>query len=158
MNAVGLITYQVEDWDRVVEELRPLFTVHHAEIGLYQSRMPLSPQWWEYARLARLGQMLAVTARLGGTPIGYCILIVGVGMHYSTTLTARMDAIWVDPHYRTGSVGRRLLDATKAELERRGVRLWWMGSKDHKPIEALYRRMGFEKQESFYSLWLGDAE
>lgn len=151
-----MISAQVEPWADRVEELKLLFPTHHAEVALYQDRMPLDPQYGEYARLDGQGRLLLVTARVAGALVGYLILLLGGAMHYGSTLTARMDAIWIDPAHRDGTAGRRLIAEARRELTRRGVKLWWMGSKDHKPIAALYRAMGFEQQESYFAMWLGD--
>lgn len=150
------VSCQVEPWADRIEELKLLFPIHHAEVALYQSKMPLDPQYGEYERLDANGQMLLVTARAAGELVGYVILILGGALHYGSTLTAKMDAIWIHPDHRDGTAGKRLLAATKAELQRRGVKLWWMGSKDHKSIAALYRALGFEQQESYFALWLGE--
>lgn len=151
-----MITCQPEDWAERLEELKALFPVHWMEVALYKDRMPLDPQWREYDRLYRNGQLLLMTARADGRLVGYLILLLGGAMHYDSTLTAKMDAIWVAPDHRDGTAGRRLLTATRAELERRGVKLWWMGSKDHKPIGKLYEALGFEQQESYFAIWLGE--
>jgi GNAT superfamily N-acetyltransferase len=141
-----------------VEELKPLLPDHWIELGIYKSQMPLDPEWGTYRAMEDMGQLLYVPLRNDGALIGYFIGTITPGLHYKTTLTCKMDICRVLPEFRGGNAGRVLFDAVKAELKRRGVKLWWVGSKDHHPIEGFYRSLGFEQQETHFTLWLGDDD
>lgn len=148
-----MITATVEPFMSQVEELKPLLPLHWRELGIYQDRMPLDPLWSSYRAYEDAGALLYVALRSSGALVGYFIGLVAPGMHYQTTLTCKMDIAFVLPEFR-GSAGRLLFDAAKAELKRRGVKLWWVGSKDHHPIEGFYEALGFERQETYFALWL----
>jgi GNAT superfamily N-acetyltransferase len=77
-------------------------------------------------------------------------------MHYRTTLTCTMDILYVHPDHRGLGAATVLFEALKLELKRRGVKVWWVGSKNHKPIEGFFRLFGFEQQEAYFAMWLGD--
>lgn len=151
-----MITASVEPFMSQVEEIKPLLPLHWAELAVYQDRMPLDPLWASYQAYEDAGALLYVALRSSGALVGYFIGLIAPGMHYQTTLTCKMDIAFVLPQHR-GTAGRTLFDAVKAELTRRGVKIWWVGSKDHHPIEGFYEALGFERQETYFALWLGDA-
>jgi GNAT superfamily N-acetyltransferase len=150
-----MFTAVVEPFMSQVEELRPLLPLHWEELGIYKDRMPLDPEWEVYEAFEDSGALLYVPLRCAGALVGYFIGIITPGLHYRQTLTCKMDIAFVLPEHRGGG-GRVLFDAVKAELRRRGVALWWVGSKDHHPIEGFYEALGFERQETYFAMWLGD--
>lgn len=152
-----MITAIVEPFMSQVEELKPLLPGHWEELGIYRDRMPLDPEWSVYDAFERAGQLIYVAARKEGVLIGYFIGTVTPGLHYRQTLTCKMDIAYVLPEHR-GCAGTILFDAVKAELKRRGVKLWWVGSKDHHPIEGFYEAFGFTRQETYFTLWIGDDD
>lgn len=152
-----MITALVEPFMAGVEELKPLLPGHWEELGIYRDRMPLDPNWETYRNIEAAGQLIYVAARNSGALIGYFIGVITPGLHYRTTLTCKMDIAYILPEHR-GSAGSVLFTAVKAELIRRGVKCWWVGSKDHHPIEGFYRSLGFEQQETHFAMWLEDSD
>ena len=152
-----MLSTAIEPFMENVTELQTLLGLHYRELALNQDKVPLSPQWHAYAQREADGQLVYVTLRDDGRLIGYIILFVAPGLHYSTCLTAHMDILFVNPRYRNGSTRgvMMMLDAAKAELKRRGVQRWFMGTKIHKDIGAVFKRRGFEPVETIYSLWIG---
>ncbi len=149
-----MITACPEPFMAQVEELKPLLPLHWEELAIFKDRMPLDPQWNVYATLEAAGQLLYVPLRNTGSLIGYFIGVITPGLHYRQTLTCKMDICFIVREHR-GRAGTLLFDAVKAELLRRGVKLWWVGSKDHHPIEGFYEAFGFERQETYFTMWLG---
>lgn len=153
-----MITACPEPFMAQVEELKPLLPAHWEELGIYKDRMPLDPVWPVYQAFENAGQLLYVPLRADGKLAGYFIGIITPGLHYGQTLTCKMDICRVLPEHRKGRAGTILFDAVKAELVRRGVKMWWVGSKDHHPIEGFYEAIGFERQETHFSMWLGSED
>lgn len=149
-----MITACVEPFMSQVEELKPLLPLHWEELGIYRDKMPLAPAWDVYDAYERAGVLVYVPLRKAGELIGYFIGMITPGLHYRQTLTCKMDIAYVRPEHR-GSAGTVLFNAVEAELKRRGVQLWWVGSKDHHPIEGFYKALGFECQETYFTKWLG---
>lgn len=153
-----MLTTHIEPFMSQVKELKTLLGTHYEELALNKDKVPLSPQWHAYAARESAGQLVYVTLREEGQLIGYIIMFVAPGLHYETCLTASMDILFVRPDKRTaGARGvLMMMDALEAELKRRGVDRWFMGTKLHKDIGAVFKRKGFEPVEMTYTKWLGD--
>lgn len=151
-----MITVAIEQYRAVIGELKPLFPLHWEEVAIYRDKMPLAPRYKEYEQAADTGGLIMPIARENGRVIGYWPIFIKPGLHYGSTLTATMDILYVVPEHRGTGAARMLFEVTKKELQRRGVKLWWAGSKNHKEIEGFLELMGFEPQERYFSMWLGD--
>jgi GNAT superfamily N-acetyltransferase len=91
-----------------------------------------------------------------GELIGYFIGFVAPGLHYSTCLTLIMDIFYIHPDHRGNSTGYKLFKAVEDEARRRGVDRMFVGSKVHLDASWLFERLGYEKVETTYTLWMGD--
>ena len=151
-----MITCHVESLTDRLPELKPLFPLHFEELALNKDKVPLDPQYEVYLERDRQGAVLFVAARDAGELVGYFVGFIAPGLHYKTCLTCTMDIFYIHPSKRTGSAGIRLFRAVEAELRRRGVQRWFMGSKLHADASALFKRIGAVPVETYYSKWLGD--
>lgn len=151
-----MITTHVESFIGAIPELAPLFPMHWEELALFKDRMPLDIDFCFYRAAEDRGELLFITSREAGRLVGYFVGIVGHSPHYQGTLTCKMDVVYLVPEHRGAGVGGQLVNAVEAELKRRGVKCWWMGSKNHKPIEALFVTHGFEPAETYFAKWLED--
>lgn len=150
-----MITCHIESFEQQLDELKLLLPLHYRELALNQDKVPLAPQYSVYIERERQGGLIFVTLRDAGALVGYFIGFIAPGLHYSTCLTCTMDIFYVHPERRTGSVGVRLFRFVEAELRRRGVQRWFMGSKIHADASALFKRIGAAPVETYYSKWLG---
>lgn len=151
-----MITCHVESFERTLPELRMLLPDHYRELALNQDKVPLSPQFELYIARERAGELLFVTLREAGAMVGYFIGFIAPGLHYRDCLTCNMDIFYVRQDKRTGSAGVRLFRFVEKELRRRGVQRWYMGSKIHADASALFKRIGAEPVETYYSKWIGE--
>lgn len=151
-----MITCHVESFEQQLAELQVLLPEHYKELALNQAHVPLSPQYDIYIRRERAGELLFVTLRDAGALVGYFIGFIAPGLHYSTCLTCTMDIFYVRADKRTGSAGIRMFRFVETELRRRGVQRWFMGSKVKADASALFKRIGAEPVETYYSKWLGE--
>jgi GNAT superfamily N-acetyltransferase len=151
-----MITATVESFMGAWPELQPHLPRHHEELALYKDKMPLDVSILRYASWEADGSLLFVAVRCDGALVGYFVGIIGTSPHYQTTLCCKMDVIYLTPEHRGAGTGRLLMTTIRAELKRRGCQVWYMGSKNHKPIEALFLACGFEPCETYFSQWIGD--
>lgn len=151
-----MITAHLESFTERLPELQPLLPLHYKELALNQDTVPLAPQYEVYIEREKQGGLIFVTLREAGELIGYFIGFIAPGLHYKTCLTCTMDIFYVHPDRRGGSAGVKLFKFVEAELTRRGVQRWFVGSKCHMDASWLFERLGFERVEVYYSKMLGD--
>lgn len=153
-----MITAHLESFEERLPEMRPLFPLHWEELALNKDKVPLDPQYDIYIERERRGELLLMVLRDRGELIGYFIGFVAPGLHYKTCLTLTMDIFYVSPEHRGNGGGVVLFNAVKQEARRRGVQRWFVGNKEHSKVhaESLFLHMGFEKVETYYSMWLGE--
>jgi len=150
-----MITCHVESFEERLDELKALLPLHYRELALNQDKVPLSPIYAHYIDREHAGGLLFVTLRDAGQLVGYFIGFIAPGLHYSTCLTCTMDIFYVHPDKRTGSAGVRMFRFVETELKRRGVQRWFMGSKIQADASALFKRIGAQPVETYYSKWIG---
>jgi hypothetical protein len=151
-----MITCHVESLEEQLEEMKVLLPLHYKELALNQDRVPLAPQYHVYIERERQGGLVFVTLRDAGELVGYFLGFIAPGLHYSTCLTCTMDIFYVRQDKRAGSAGLRMFRFVETELRRRGVQRWFMGSKIKADASALFKRIGADPVETYYSKWLGD--
>ena len=151
-----MITAHIELLEEHLPEIQALLAEHYKELALDQEHVPLDPQYSVYIEKERAGGLVFIVLRDAGEMVGYFIGFIAPGLHYQTCLTCTMDIFYVRKDKRVGSAGIRLFRAVEAELRRRGVQRWFMGSKIHADASALFKRIGAVPVETYYSKWLGD--
>lgn len=151
-----MITCHIESFEQQLEELKVLLPLHYEELALNQDKVPLAPQYHVYIERERAGGLIFATLRDAGQLVGYFIGFIAPGLHYSTCLTCTMDIFYVRKDKRRGTAGVRMFRFVEAELRRRGVQRWFMGSKIHADASALFKRIGAAPVETYFSKWLGE--
>lgn len=152
-----MITAQIESIRACWPELQPIFKIHHAELGLFQDRMPLSPQWQAYFEREQNGTLFLGTMRWNGQIAAYQVTNVAPGFHYGFTLTATQDLVYVHPEMRDKGLAFPLFRLVRRELERRGVKIWHCGYKSAKPLglDRLLPVLGFSPGDTYHAQWIG---
>lgn len=152
-----MITVQIDSFEDCIPELRPLFVVHHAELGLFKGDMPLDPDYREYVRREREGSLFLCSARQNGIIVAYYVAVVRPGFHYKSTLTGTADIYWVAPEMRGKGLALPLFRHVERELKRRGVMVWYGGNKIHNPLGAdkLHELLGFTPADKYWAKWIG---
>lgn len=150
------VTFHVETGVGIIEELKPLFPLHWAELALNKDQVPLDPQYEVYYDRMAKGQMMFISARELGSIVGYFVGFVAPGLHYKTCLTLQMDIFYIHPRHRSRMLGVKLFRHVEREARRRGVQRMFVGSKVHADASALFKRLGYEPVETFFTRWLGD--
>lgn len=155
-----MITVQIEpSYMGCLSELKRLHVVHHEELGLFRDRMPLDADDAEYARRDQDGSLFLTTVRRNGIVVAYYAANVRPGFHYRSTLTGTMDIAYVVPEERNRGLALPLFRHTEKELQRRGVKVWYSGWKNHNPLgmPKLHELLGFVPADTYAVKWIGGA-
>jgi GNAT superfamily N-acetyltransferase len=152
------ITFHSESWDQYYNDpdREALWIEHYSEfVPAHEGKMAMGPDVAAYSALAASGALEIVVARKAGRMIGYCLVVVRRHIHYSS-LCAFEDSYFVTKPERLGSVGTRLIKRALEVCKARGcVRAYWM-TKEFNSIAKLFERLGMEKIDSVFAIWLED--
>lgn len=153
-----MITTQIESFAQCATELARLFPTHWEELALFKDRMPLSPQFQEYARREQEGKLFLATVRWNSDIVGYYTCQVAPGFHYSTTLSAHMDMLYIVPEVREKGLSLPLFRLVEKELRRRNAQVWYSGYKAHNPLgmPALLKVLDFQPADVYHVKWIGE--
>lgn len=156
-----MITYQRESFSSIVEEAQPLVKRHWQEIALFHDKLPLDVNYPLYFARERAGQLEIITARSNGALIGYIMQICGPGVHFQSVEFSLNDAIWLDPAYREGWVGIKLIIEMEKRLRERGVKVFEFQPKIHFErerggLQKILAHRGFATIATVHQKWLGD--
>ena len=150
-----MLTASVEPFTANVAELRELLGGHWEKLALDKDKVPLEPQWEYYFAKEDAGELSFVVLRDRGRMVGYWITFIAPAVHYKTCLTATMDIWNVLPDYETPRAVITLTKAMYADLEQRGVDRSFLGEKLHRPCGKIYKALGYEPVDTYYSKWIG---
>ena len=152
-----MITFSVEPFSEVYADLYPILLAHYKEISHHHEHgFDLNPQVDAYRAREADGSLMMTIGRENGEIVSYFVCFIAPGLHYQDCLTCSPDIFFVKKDARRSSIGIRMFRFVEKELKRRGVKLWFLGSKDAHDSTSLFRRMGFKPVESTYSKWIED--
>ena len=148
--------YAREDFHKVRGEVDELFYKHWEDIALNKDKIKLNPDWSFYEALYTSGILGVYTVRNDGKLVGYFIVIARPHPHYKDHIFAVNDIIYIDPDYRKGLVGYKLIKFVEDDLKKMGVSVFAVNTKVHKPFDAVLERLGFENTERLYTKYIGE--
>jgi GNAT superfamily N-acetyltransferase len=114
------VDFQEERFSDLRIEGARLFELHWQEAG-HRMDEPVDMDWSSYRAMEDAQRLLTVTARTAGKLIGYAVYIIWRHPHHRGICTAQNDAWFIDPAYRRGPIGRRLVERAEALMAQRGV-------------------------------------
>lgn len=146
-----MVQYRRETIEAAWDDVTSLSQRHYEEIASYPD-IPLKPDYNGYIQLEEKGRALCYTARVGHELIGYAVYIVCTHLHYSTSLQAYGDLVYVAPEWRRGRVANNMLDVAEDELKQVGVDVLTYHVKlDHPVLGVLLKRRGHRAIETIFS-------
>lgn len=151
-----MITFAIEPFSEVYGELLPLLHKHYAEISTHKDHgVELEPQVEAYKAREADGSLMMVIGRQAGEIVSYFVCFIAPGLHYKSCLTCSPDIFYVEESRRGATIGVQMFRFVEAELKRRGVKRWAVGSKIRHDASALFKFLGFEQVETIHEKWLG---
>jgi len=150
------ITYQVEKYADVKEELEPLAIAHHLEEDPRKETTSIDIDWEMYSALEDTGSFILVTARDGETLVGYLSFIISETPHIKGYLQAVSDALFIDKAFRGKEVASNLIKLVEEVLSGVGVDWMVLVFPSNERSEVLMNRLGYNKTDVMYGKSLGE--
>lgn len=152
-----MVEFRIEEWnDDFIESLKPLLEEHYQEIALHKDVVKLDPDWERYGLLAKNKTAVFIGARDNGKLIGYSVFFLVTHIHYKQLKMASNDVLYLDPEYRKGMTGIKLIKASEEILKKLDVQkiLWHI--KFAKDFRKILYRMGYEDEDAIVGKILKD--
>lgn len=130
-------------------EGRAMAQAHQREVEPELGREGVNLALDVYRALEASGAVIAIGAFDGKTLVGYSVAILGPHLHYGF-LYAHHDLLYLDPAYRKGTLGLRLIRATEAEARARGARCATWHAKPGSALQRILDRLGYGSEETVY--------
>lgn len=151
-----MYTYHKETFEEVVDDIQGLIQNHWEEIALNREKVELLPDYGGYRKLMEMDLLQAYTVRRDGILIAYMFVVVSPHLHYSSTIFATNDILYVDQKYRKTMVAFRLFRFVEKELKAKGVHVFNVNMKTLHPFCNFVEGLGFKHIENIYSKYIGD--
>lgn len=151
-----MISFQVENWNDILEEAKPLWVPHYQEVGQNKEKMKLDPDLDKLHNLNARGMLHIVTARKDGELVGYHASVIDTLIHYKNILAGVSDLYWLREDCRKGTTGIRLFQEVERTLKARGVQVLYDATKLYLDHGKIFEHLGYKPIERKYSKWIGD--
>lgn len=132
----------------MAEEALPLLDLHYKEIAHYLD-IPLKPNFEGYFNAEDSGALRVFTARKEGKLIGYAIFFLKHNLHYSSSLQAAQDILFLHPGHR--GTGGRFIKWCDTQLQAEGVQAVYHHVKAAHNFGPLLERMGYSLVDHIYA-------
>lgn len=157
------LAFRWERFSGLAKELAPLFLEHWREIALNQDDVPLDPDYDKYLNCELAGLLHVLAARAEGQLVGYIICLAGPHLHYASTPWCMVDLIYLQPAFRVGWNGVRLMKRFEAGMVKLGVKVIHIAEKlhfsetheHHRKVGALFEFLGYNPIEQVYAKRIG---
>lgn len=136
--------------DALMEEMRPLWEVHHAET---QSKNygPLNPNLEMYRECADKGLMRFYVVRHRGELCGYQVFVISEHLHSKDWIQAAQDVLYLKPEHRQGLIGYRFIKWCIDQLRNEDIDIVHQTLSARNDFGKLFERLGFEREDITYS-------
>lgn len=133
--------------DSIIAEMSPLTERHWSEVAHFKD-IPLSVCWADFIAADKNGGLRTFTARLSGKLVGYCVFFVRHNGHYSSSLQASQDVVFIAPEHR--GFGRLFIDWCDSQLREEGVQVTAHHVKLAHNWGRMLESLGYERVEIIY--------
>jgi GNAT superfamily N-acetyltransferase len=145
------VTFHTEPWSACLPDISQHWSAHWNEVALHKDEIPLDPDFDEYARIEKAGQLHCSVARHRGVCVGYAVVIVRRHLHYKTSLSGYFDLYYLHPNFRAGWAGVRLFRHAEAVMRKRGVERLFTGTKVSLDASVIFKRLGWDESERVWA-------
>ncbi len=148
--------YQInsEAFEDCMEGIKHLAPLHMEEVG-FTDGTPMSVAYDKYLQLDKAGILSTVSLRYSGNLVGYCIDIISPSLHYSKSIFAVNDSIFIQKEHR-GVQAFRLLKYVENMHKKNEVHMHAIHMKPKNKFDGLVERLGYSLTDLVYTKQLGE--
>jgi hypothetical protein len=150
------ITYQIEKYADVIEEMEPLVLAHHIEEDPRANGDELVVNWDMYTALEEVGSFILATVRVDDELVGYLSFIISETPHMEGVLQAASDALFIDKHHRGNSLATTLITTIEEALLESNVKWMAMAMPASEKSDIFMDRLSYTKTDVIYMKELGE--
>src|SRR5258706_7796353 len=147
-----MLHYNIETLGQFLPDASELLVKNWKEIAAY-SDIPLKPDFDRYVKLEQEGRLFITTVRDDSKLVGYCIMFKDRHIHYKDMTIATNDVIYLDPEYREGRVGIKLIKLTEDLFK--GCIVVWHSKNKHPALGKVLEHFGYIPIETTYMKQIG---
>ena len=136
-----------EAFNDFMRTMSGLFEQHYDEIAHYKD-IPLNVDIENYRILAKAGFLKIFKASQSGSVIGYAVFIVKTNLHYSQSLQAVQDVLFIQKDRR--GFGSEFIKYCDERLKEKGVEVVYHHVKSKHDFSPLLERQGYELIDKVY--------
>jgi GNAT superfamily N-acetyltransferase len=133
-----------------LDSLVPLLIKNFNETAYFKD-LKLMPDLGIYHTLEKAGILRIYTARSDGKLAGYSIFSVCGHSHYMTSIVAKEEVLFIDPAYRRGMLGDRMIKFCDDQLTAEGVHVIYHTVTVLRDWSPLLLRNGYELCDKTYA-------
>jgi GNAT superfamily N-acetyltransferase len=150
------VTFVLEKFDDVIEDLKPIVYEHWNEVGAGQGKVFLDPDYSFYKKASDSGKVVFYTARENGELVGYAVYFINSNPNARNTLWAVSAFVGVRPDMRKKGIGSGLLNLAERDLKNRGaVVMQTMTKVAHPALSRLLEANGHTQEDVTYTKFIG---
>ena len=150
-----MIYFKQETLSEVREELEPLLPLHWEEVAMYQDKIELSPDWDAYYAMEQNGNLIVFTLRDEEKLIGYNLFFLRTNPHYSDSLWAVNDIVYIEPSHRHDVTTPNFFDWCESQLRSMGAEVITYHMKVLKSFQTLMDMLDMDHAEHLYMKYIG---
>lgn len=144
-------SFQQESLAGVKDEVQALLQAHYDEIAHFQD-IPLAPDWDRYAAAEANDILKIFTIRRDGELVGYEAMFVAPNMHYSDSVQAVQDVLFLKKEYRGHRVGLNFMNWCDNQLREWGVEAVMQHTKKRPDLYLgpILKHIGYEPMDEIW--------
>jgi hypothetical protein len=144
-----------ENYNHVIEELKPHLRDHYKEVAMYQDHIEFDPDYDAYKELQKQDVLYLFTWREDGQLRGYNIFFVRPHPHYRSTTWAFNDVVYIAPEFRHTPDTIAFFDWCEDFLRDAGAEVITYHMKTFKSFQALMEVKEMDHAEHIYMKYIG---
>jgi len=141
--------------DELIEEFEKVLQVNWDEVGPYNDKLDMEPDWPRYYALEEANAFYLLIARKDGVIIGYNASYVLRHPH-TNALVGQNDLIYVVKEYRRSKIALKLIYLMDEALKIRGCTILSYNVKIDMDFSGMLGEFGYKEAEKLCMKYIGD--